>query len=129
MNLFGDAAVGIDVIDGANGDDVFAGGFKLVKQGFAKGLGGKIAAVGRAGKLAGVLADKGAGNNAPDIVGNNVAIGNLAEGIKFIKPEVLLVGGNLDIAVGRGIKNGFAGGDMFFTKFLDNNRTGGSFVA
>ena len=87
MDAFGDAAVGINVVNRADGNDIFSGSFQAVKQGFSKRFGGEVAAAGGAREGTGFFTDERPGNNAADVVGFDQFIGNFTEGVKSVQAE------------------------------------------
>ena len=72
------AAVGINVINSADGKDSSSGIFGFIQQGFAERLGGIVAAAGGAGEFSCFFADKGTGDDTSDAVRLDVFISDLA---------------------------------------------------
>ena len=100
MDFFGNAAVRINVIDCADGKDLAPGGFQAVEQRVAERLRGVVAAEFGAGKASGFFADERAGDNTADIIRLYIPVSNLAQFVQTLQPEMLLMGGNLQVAVG-----------------------------
>ena len=125
---FGNAAMGVDVLDLADGIDRDAGLHEALEDGFLVRQIGEVLAVFGAFEAAG-FADEGAGDDPAHAQGVAEAAGDLAIAVEFGHGHDLLVGGDLEDAVGGGVANQRAGLEMLLAEFLDDYRAAGGLVA
>ena len=121
--------MGVNIVNGADSDYVSARRFNTVEQSLAKRLRRIILTIGRTGKRPVFLSHKRTGDNSPDIIRLNIFVSNLAKPVKSVQTEMIFMGGNLHIAVGRSIENRFARPNVLFAKLLNNHRTRSGFIA
>jgi hypothetical protein len=74
-------------------------------------------------------ADEGAGDDAADAQGVAEAAGDVAIAVEFGDGDDVLVGGDLEDAVGGGVADQRAGLDVFFAEFVDDGGAAGGLVA
>ena len=125
----GDPAIEEDVGDLADADNGVSGFGEAVEEHAGRGRDGIVVAVGGPGEGAG-SAKEGAGDDAADFVFPAQEItGDLAAAVQFIERDLFFVGGDLEDAVGGGIDDQIAAGEMLLAQFADNFGAGGGLVA
>ena len=107
----GDALAGENIGDLADGVDGAAGGNQAIEQGRCRRRHRIVVAIGGAPEAA-RCADERARDDAADIVGIGENTAGPAQRIEPLEAEALLMRGDLQHAVGRGIDNRLAGGDV-----------------
>ncbi len=125
---FGDAAMGEDVLDFADGIDGDIVIHEAFEDGGLIGAIGEILAVFRALEAAG-LADEGAGDDAADAERVAQAAGDFAVAIQFGHGHDFFVRGDLEHAVGGGVANQRTGAHVFFAEFFDDFGAARGFIA
>ena len=90
---------------------------------------GEVAAIAGARKAARVRAHEGARDHARDAVVVDQLARNRAQRVQALEPEALLVRGDLEHAVGRGVDDGLAGAHVGLAQLGDDLRAGGVAVA
>ena len=120
LDLFRDALVGIDVRDLADADHAAAGGDELVQHGLRRRRRREVAPVAGAREVVGAVADEGPRDDPPDAVFVDEFARDLAQLVQAVQAEGLLVAGDLEDAVGRGVDDRLAGPHVFDAELSDD---------
>src|SRR5208282_2917677 len=128
--LFGPrVAVGEYVADLADRHDCAARGRGALQKVAVGRRNGKILAVGGADELLRRRSDKGARDDAADVERIAEAARNAAETVKPFEPEGVLVRGDLQHGVRRGVADGLQRAEVLLAELLDDDRARGVTIA
>src|SRR6185437_11835423 len=128
LDLAASAAMRENVTDLADRHHAAALRLEAVEQCRRRRRHGEIAAAGGAAEGAG-HADKGPRDDAPNAIGLDQLAGDAADRVEALEAECLLVPGDLEDAVGRGVGDRLPGGEMLGAELVDDRRARGVTVA
>ena len=120
-------AAGEDVADLADAGDADAGVLQFVQH-RARRPKRIVVPVGRAFEVA-VRAGEGPRNHASDFPGVGQTARNTADFVQTLQRDHVLMGGDLQDRIGRGVENGISAGDVFRTELIKNGGAAGGLIA
>ncbi|CZZ30491.1 Uncharacterised protein [Enterobacter hormaechei] len=127
FDLFGNAAVGVNVRDFTHGNHVTV--FlvdEFLQHGRRRWLHGQIVTVAGTLEVTRFVADKRTRDNAANVVAafGQLFTGDFAQLVQFIQAKRLFMAGDLENGVSRGIENRLAGFHVLFAELVQNHGTG-----
>ena len=129
LHLLGDALLGIDVGDLADGDHLATRLLHVVQHGRRRRQHGVVVAVAGALEVALAAAHERTRDDAADVVGLQQLAHDVAQLIELLEAIGLFVAGNLEHGVGRGVEDRLAGAHVLFAQIVQHLGTGGVAVA
>ncbi|MNJ19648.1 hypothetical protein D3C77_139710 [compost metagenome] len=129
LHLLGDALLGIDVGNLADGDHLATRILHVVQHGRRRRQHRVVVTVAGALEVALAAAHERTGDDAAYVVGLQQLAHYVAQLIELLEAVGLFVAGDLEHGVGRGVENGLAGTHMLFAQIVQHLGAGGVAVA
>ncbi len=129
LHLLGDALLGIDVGDLADGDHLAARVLHVVQHGRRRRQHGVVVTVAGALEVALATAHERTRDDAADVVGLQQLAHDVAQLIELLEAVGLFVAGDLEHGVGRGVEDRLAGAHVLFAQIVQHLSAGGVAVA